>query len=93
VNVCRYITGIENLYTFQPMMWGNIGVFGPSFGHIFSVKAAGNGIELNYPGDRRRTRSHEIYVTSHPAAEMNYTRVWFYYIARPNIWILEVMFR
>ena len=93
MNVCRYITGIENVYLSHIVMWGSITVNAPVYGMVLAVEAPSWDIELGYPSDMRRTRSHEIYVTSSSVHKFSYTKFTLSYLAKPNMRILGVEFR
>jgi len=93
VNICRYITSTENLYFSHIMMWGSITVGHFVYGLILVVEAPEWHIQLGYPSDMRRTRSHEIYVTSPFPNKFSDTKFTFYYLSKPYMRVLEVTFR
>ena len=90
MNVCRYITGIESLFFSHIIIWGSITIGPFVYGLILVVEAPEWHIQLGYPSDMRRTRSHEIYVISPFPNKFSDTKFSLYYLSKPNMRVLEV---
>ena len=91
MNICRYITGNETLFLSRIMIWNSIVASPPPYGALIIIDAPEWCIELSYPSDLRRKRSHEIYVTGYSQGDFSYTSFTLYYITNPNMRKLKVV--
>jgi len=90
MNICRYITGTESLSLSHIMIWNSIAARPPIYGVFILIDAPEWGIKLSYPNDRRKKRSHHIYVDSYSQKTFGYTEFNLYYITDLNMWVLKV---
>jgi hypothetical protein len=92
VNVCRYITGIENVYLTSVIM-RDFKLFGNLLaGGILRMDVPKWTVELAYSTDTKKRSTSEIYVILYPTTVLN----WVFslsHTSRPDKMVMVVTFR
>ena len=92
MNVCRYITSIENVY-FTSVIMQNFKLFGNLLvGGVLRVDVPKWTVELAYSTDTKKRSTSEIYVILYPTTVPN----WVFslsHTSRPNKMEMKVTFR
>jgi len=90
MNICRYITCNESLSLVHLVIWNLITVKPLLYGAFIIIDAPEWEIKLSYPSDRRKRRSHNIYVSGYFPHNPNHTMFTLYNISDPNMRVLQV---
>ena len=89
MNICRYITSVENMYLIHVTMRG-FELYGHLLTHgILRMDVSKWTVELVYSTDTKKRSTSEIYVVLNPAPDFSYTFA-LYHTFRPNKMEMEV---